>query len=1462
MAKKLEALSKELADLVSKITAAQAKFDAFTAGGTGATPQGVSILAALSRQIDALTVSKERLLAVDKASNAETAKTLQQVASVSNIIPAGSRSADQAMKNAAAAKKATADAIKLSAQTFQEGITAKIPPNFAGGANKILADMTKGFGDLNTVISEFGLNVTSSVVEGNLRINASLTSTGGAVQTVTGEYNKLGQSVKAALQTAAVANEQFSKAFALAKGAGYGPRDLANINRRGTSGVHELQFRKQNEETQIRERLDIYVDKLGNVIPDISRQFKTFSQGIMRNTRELLKWTVAMALIYTPLNKMNELFELMIVNETKLAEAMIAVNISVATTSQVFDGVYDSAKRAGEGVSGTLDAFTQAYRASGRLGDSTERFDKSLILLDDSLTLSKLSTLDQAGAIDTLSAALYQSNLSLDEGGILLDKWVHVSKSANVDLAALSTGFSILGNSAEAAGLGVDELNGLIAAISTTTGVMASSGVAAVAKALVGNYTTPIAVKELDRIGISVRNLAGENKGYLEVMRELAEMNKLDLIPDVGRVTSALGGGGVRRQKDVAALLENFALVDEITRTSQQAGGGTAQSALAMQLDTVQTASIRLSNAFQKLANDLGNEGGVLDGMSSLLNVGTTLVEVFSSLANVLGKAGPALLALGLASAYVGRRQEGTLISSILFGPNRANKGRTLFSQTRFGQGLSGWARTNLGGVTTTTTPISRAPTGGFTSPEGKVYGAGQFVPKGSSITSSTFGGMTLAGKSATGLAMGLLPAIGNVQEGDYIEAGADIAGGLLGAIIGGSAIWAIVGVAIAEAFVRTAITYDTEFAKFFPENIVKRDGRYVNITDIDEDDDDISDLTVSERRDAATKGMFETVGGGTEWLGRLTSWANSGLFNLQGAREDTGELIGGETAAGLLLKENAPEQYAEYRREQAAINALTGGFATPDYQKSSAFAELQKSIVERDKGLVSALTGKTRENLLNELVQGDIKASEFTTKTDELGAFGVKYSKFLAQFGEELMSLSGDINSVEDTYEAFMTIAIDGTSEQTTRVTALISEIQMLQSHIDNWVPGNVEIPIMINGEEVLSTISEIEARIVELNTQGASILESAFREITYQKVKVPGIVGDVNEPQTVEDVQKIIAGARRKQEKDLSTYYTADQYGTFIDRVTPFRVPTGEGFTTVEGIDKKYYAAEQIRLQESREIAGKGMNVQQIDLDSSQRGELDAALAWAGDLLSGIPGYELDEEKMGIIYSDYITDILHADNLQMRLALQKLVDIGQKQLDGMYNIPEGATFMVPLTAASYGRGKNALSGEGESIAGDLLSGTGLGKDPKTDIINKYLERVTRKDTSGYQEPKTAIIDKYLERVTKKDGRMEGPEMYGPYLWELEQQKGSYKDGALGKGYSGNPLYQFDAARDWKEQVTPPTLMERLDVAPVTNLELSITSTSYLLLDGRVVATVVKSYLEADLLRAETSAITKNIVI
>jgi hypothetical protein len=251
----------------------------------------------------------------------------------------------------------------------------------------------------------------------------------------------------------------------------------------------------------------------------------------------------------------------------------------------------------------------------------------------------------------------------------------------------------------------------------------------------------------------------------------------------------------------------------------------------------------------------------------------------------------------------------------------------------------------------------------------------------------------------------------------------------------------------------------------------------------------------------------------------------------------------------------------------------------------------------------------------------------------------------------------------------------------------------------------------------------------------------------------------------------------------------------------------------------------------------------------------------------------------------------------------LGRMVDLNQKQLDGMYNIPDGANFWIPYNdqllamLTAYATGGAGTSTGGVSTSTDMtnkiaqmspeeydamqiesLKARGYGVLPPSSV---------KKPTSYYTTDKYGIMQEQAGQVygegkpypgTGRDfgASSELASSAGISVWDsikaaLEKMLSGAFTGTKNP-FEENPLLTPKLTPQLGASATPGTLpnmgllgilssilsSQKMDVAPQTKLDIKMDSKIQLVVDGRTLASIVKTYLMADLIKAQSGFGTK----
>jgi TP901 family phage tail tape measure protein len=1046
------------------------------------------------------------------------------------------------------------------------------------------------------------------------------------------------------------------------------------------------------------EQSSVAIDRFQNVLNDTSKRFMDFGQALRRNTTEFFRWSLAVSLIYTPLQKMGQLVQIAIDAQGKLAHTIITLGESQSAANKIFTSAYEIAMKTGESVNGVIEGYNQAFRATGNVADKTERYAQANQLLVDSITLAKIAGMQQAAATDALVASLKQMNMPLDQGQVLLDKWVKTSRVANVDVNTLATSFSIVAESATNAGLSVDDLNGLIATVAEVT-TLGAREVGNATRALISGYSSDNARKELTTYGIALTNATGEARGFKDVMGEIKALGDAGLITQdqMNRIGMAIGGGN-RRSAIVVAALSNLNRMNEVAGQGADSTGE-AEKALSIEMNTVNTAVTNLSSSFVKLAMTLGMEGGVLSSVRQLTIYLTELLKLITLVTSAMGTAGPALAVMGIAGKAfgVGRIGEtmGTLASPVLTGMGY------------LGYGAKALAKGTLG----TTAPETTTEFNGILpiNTTKEVNAVGSSARGWAKTAIQGLNDPLVVSKVGVGIAAAF--------AGAMAASNGNLGGGIAIALAGGLASWfGGPGAMMIATAVTSAIV--SAIPSFNPQGVALT-------TPAKEGEKGIK---APGNKDIET--LLKSVGGGSEWWGKLAigsqRFARKDVTEGEAALEiGRGEYKGTNAIAGLpatiisAITGRKPKNLGEITAAVEAYKLSTGAggnFYPPASLEFKKYANPE---------LTSETQQYSKEWLDKQYFdKGNISGREFKTKKQAISGLPAAIPLMLADLQGNFSGLGNGIKTAEDAYRALADLMIKGTPEQIAAVDDLRSTLEMYLSDIKTAKDAGAEkVTTSIGGLEADVTYAEAQKLVEDAR---AELTKVAGQEIYNARVNAAGVPTISRQDWTKSTLDQVIAGATAEKADTISQLTARgrpDEAGAYKksmdNQVFYLRLVDGK-LQRIEGL------SQESITQSHEDLVKLGKIVEETKLTPDFSGTTPEVIEKVRAQLPGETARMKQQARDLGVYDKMdwgeTTTILEdsKNNLTLLLGVNYIVQhlleennkLMEKSVDGIYNLPEGMSFWLPYSAWQY---------KGETTGGETGAPTTTPPTATTPSLNPY---------------------------------------------------------------------------------------------------------------------------------------------
>lgn len=1178
----------------------------------------------------------------------------------------------------------------------------------------------------------------------------------------------------------------------------------------------------------------VNVDRFGKVLVDNQRRFRDFGDNVIRDIVEVAKWSIAIAIVYGPMQKFSQLIADTVEVEAKLASVSVTLGNAQKSTNEIFQSAYEVAQQTGESVKGVIDAYNQAYRATGGAADETKRFADTQKLLTSSITLSKLAGISQTEAIDTLSASLRQAGYGLDQGDKLINKWIRTTRVANVDLYTLATGFATVADTADQAGLSFDQLNGIIALVAETS-QFSGQEVANATKAIIASFQSDATKKQLDTMGIAYEDLAGKSRNFLEIAKQINDLSKQGIItPEQFSALTLAQGGGPRRQPIIQAFYSSIDKLNQVEKESQLAGEdtGEAQQALGRKLDNVATSTEKLSNAFIALGQALGNKGGLLDTASSLIKLLTGVVDIFAKISDFGGKAVPILIAMGAAMLVISKQ-----------------------------------------------TPVWRAAAGNFiANTAGNIAMAGgRFLGQtGNQLLDTRDTGRNFArGLNYNTVGMGAavaIPALSNLFSGEKAKAAGDVIGGTIAGVLTKSPVGAAIGATIGEAFVTAIENFKPELSQLFRDI-------YIQANQPPTSPKEVTPATL--RQEAATKGM-ELMGDNSQFKAQLAGVIMQTVYNVRGGLEDIWKSI--TTGRGTGFKGVNQDQTLMIALEQ---KRNLGNMSPEDLKKYDEMIDLLRRAVAMENPVVApgnqavnAQYGTAIKDMMDKytlilqqrLASGQITTAGYRTGREQVGGLNVRAPQYLQAFG-------GNYPNTQEALSQFGRMAAFGSPETLAQLNTYAATINDLNEKLKVMSTTDKDYKTTLEAKN--NALREATALINEMNIAIASQVQ-LLNQVDLTKYE-PGDVSEIVK-RAQQNTQAIF------QANVKAGAITIEDAKTQSDNLEKILVQTKNGFIEVTGVLSGALgdAANQLK-EEGKILEQSKLGFQGFDMSSQRFNELIGLQGNAPgyqkfvDQLTGL-GYKEDRTEQIAILTDGAYKPAAKDWRLVEYYLSQILKVNEKQLEGLYNFPEGANAWLPYSAIKQFYGTPQPPGATGGMTGGVPTIT-----TTTEEMRKQAQARIEYNAEERYNP-VAEAFKSLKKEILSPPNLNPEPVRQPSPTQMPDRFFGYDKRQIGfEANLENPLETLlktnpfevllDSFKLYLNNMFPKALVGDVGGGtgvginqtvpnplsgtagagvgtpiPSAKLSIDINSKATLLLDGRVVADSVKRYLYADLVRMSTS--------
>ena len=364
------------------------------------------------------------------------------------------------------------------------------------------------------------------------------------------------------------------------------------------------------------------VRALGTGLSKATVRADEFSKSLEASNARVIAFGASAGLIMNVDRALRAMVKTTIQVEKAMADVNVVMNVSNKQLEQFGKGMFKVAKETAQGFSTVAEASTELARQG--LG-----MEKTLARTKDALILTRLTGMNAADAVKSLTAAVNSFSKEGATSAQVVNRMAKVDAQFAVSSEDLAKSISRVGASAQSAGVSMNELMAITTAVQQRT---ARGG------AVIGNAFKTIFTRiqrsdvqqKLENLGVATRSMSGEMLSGIQVLQNLAK--NFDSLSKAQQSSTAESVAGVFQVN----ILKS-ALADLSQQNSAYAG---ALRAANTATDEAYRKNEKLNQSLDSLVNktmaNLVEAGSALGGnifgpaISNVLNTVNATIEAFS----------------------------------------------------------------------------------------------------------------------------------------------------------------------------------------------------------------------------------------------------------------------------------------------------------------------------------------------------------------------------------------------------------------------------------------------------------------------------------------------------------------------------------------------------------------------------------------------------------------------------------------------------------------------------------------------------------------------------------------------------------------------------------------------------------------------------------------------------------------
>lgn len=391
--------------------------------------------------------------------------------------------------------------------------------------------------------------------------------------------------------------------------------------------------------------------------------FSGMGAGIQQYIAMTLSWT---RIIMTTVQEIKQMISTAVELDSAFTQLQIVTGASDSTMANFASTIATTAKD----MSASVKDLTEVATVYSRLGYS---LDESNVLAKYTAMIQNVGDIDPSAASDSVTAIVKAYGKGVDDIESIMDKMVVVGNNFPISVSQIAEGMNNAASMMANAGMDFDQSVALLTAANTTVqNISKSSTALRTIIARLRNVKSELddagevwneakyqeLISALTDGGVQLQEATGALRNPYEVLSELAAKWSTMSSDVRAAITTALAG---TRQQDVFASLMNQFGEATGAMEAMQNSAGALNDAYGIFEESMQGHINKLKAAFEELSMTAVDSGF----MNSLVDLGTSLLEVFTPVVGVLGQVVSALGPLGTALTTIGAIGIGKSISNL-----------------------------------------------------------------------------------------------------------------------------------------------------------------------------------------------------------------------------------------------------------------------------------------------------------------------------------------------------------------------------------------------------------------------------------------------------------------------------------------------------------------------------------------------------------------------------------------------------------------------------------------------------------------------------------------------------------------------------------------------------------------------------------------------------------------------------